>query len=146
MNSNLRIPLGCMTLVWIAMVAGCGTSDPRAEVIGELTLNGDPVEQAQVYLSAKSSDRNATNTFSASVVDGTFEFSKIQGPPPGEYEVFIQPVEDDPEEILERVMEKKGTGLADRNQFLSAVARKGPIRIDLLADEINEVSIQLTTR
>jgi hypothetical protein len=133
-----------------SLLPGCGGAElPRTEVLGEVTLDGDPVGEAQVYLTVKSpafGDKTLPATFSAAVVDGSFEFESQQGPPPGEYEVVLKPVEPDAEEAFEELRKRSGSLLADRNKFLNAVQRKGPIRVELSADEVNELSIELTSR
>ncbi len=149
MNSKSLLTVGLMG-VCFALLTGCGgTQAPRTEVLGEVTLDGDPVGEAQVYLTVKSStfgDKSMPATFSAAVVDGSFQFASQQGPPPGEYEVVLKPMEPDAEEAFEELRKRSGSLIADRNKFLNAVQRKGPIRIELSADEVNELSIELTSR
>lgn len=135
------------SVVLFVLCAGCSQGVPRAEVIGAVTLNGDPVLDAQVYLSPKSGAAKPQGTYSAAVVAGTFEFIGEQGPPPGDYEIFVQPLEEEEaEDVFERVKEGKRKALFSRDQLLSAIARQGTIQIELLADEVHEVSIELTTR
>lgn len=142
-------PVCCAVMCGLSLASilvGCVQRVPQAEVFGEVTLDGEPVAEAQVYLSPKASAKRDVGVFSASVFDGTFEIPLKEGPPPGEYEVFLQPVDEDAEELAEQLMQRKGRALAEREQFRAAVARKGPIRVELAADEVNEISIQLTTR
>lgn len=131
----------------IVLLVGCGAQvTPQVETVGEISLDGVPVERAQVYLSARALDKKTPGTYGASVVAGMFEFPKHQGLPPGEYELIVKPIEEDPEEVFERMRKNKRKALARRDQFLSAVARKGPIRVELSSDELNAVTINLTTR
>lgn len=146
MSSDPLLSTLACGLMLATTLAGCAQRAPQTEVVGEVTLDGDPVAVAQIHLSPKGVTSTGAGVFSASIVDGAFEIPQAEGPPPGEYELFIQPVDEDAEEIAEQLMRKKGWALAEREQFRAAVARKGPIRIELAADELNEVSIQLTTR
>lgn len=126
---------------------GCGRSGPsRTELVGEVSLDGTPVAQAQVYLSAKAANLKIPGTYSAYVVDGSFDFSRSQGPPPGEYDLTFKPVEEDAEEVFQRIREKKRNALAERDKFLSAVARKCPMRVMLSAEDVNVVTVNLTSR
>jgi hypothetical protein len=136
--------------VLIPFAAGCGDSSPKAKVTGRLTLDGVPVERAQVYLVAKPQplpmrSRTAA-TFTADVVDGWFEIPRQFGPPPGEYDVVVQPLDPEFEDVLQKRDDKGGNPLAERNQFLAAVARKGPIQVELTGDSEIELDIALTSR
>lgn len=146
MSSRRIVSALASGLLLTFFLAGCAQRVPQTEVVGEVTLDGEPVAVAQVYLSPNGDALKSPGVFSASIVDGAFEIPQVEGPPPGEYDVFIQPVDEDAEDIAEQLMRKKGRALAEREQFRAAVARKGRIRVELAADEVNEVSIQLTTR
>lgn len=138
-----------MCLLTMAL-AGCGTAAvERVEVVGEVTLDGDPVEQAHVYLTAKvphAAGKSFVGTYAAMVLDGTFEFPLQAGPPPGEYELIVMPVEPDSEEVFTQVQSREPGLLAERNRLQAAANRKGPIRVELTSDDVNELTIELTTR
>lgn len=141
--SNTGWRYGVLTALWL----GCGgATSPHAELLGEVSLDGRPIEEAIVYLSKKVPDRKSIATYEAFVVDGEFEFSSHQAPPPGDYEVILKPVEEDSEEMFERIREKKRNGLIERDQFLAAVARRGTIRVSLSADDTNLITIDLTSK
>ncbi|HEY0982106.1 hypothetical protein [Schlesneria sp.] len=147
MNSKLLVNhfycYGFATLLAI----GCGTSSSsHTELFGEVSLDGKPVDEAIVYLSCKASDSQTGGTFIAEVIGGEFEFPRDQGPPPGEYEVILKPVEEDSEELFLRIREQKRNALVQRDQFLAAVARKGTIRVSLSDDDSNQIKIDLTSR
>lgn len=150
MNSKRPLSIGCLIAALAASLAGCGgTKFPRTELISEVTLDGDPVGEAQVYLTLKSvnpRDKGNPATFTAAVVDGSFLFDQRNGPPPGEYEVVVMPVEPDAEEAMAELLARKGTLIRDRSTFLAAAGRKGPIRVELSGEDLNEMLIELTTR
>ncbi|WP_397568233.1 hypothetical protein [Schlesneria sp. T3-172] len=147
MNSKLQIVLaGCLGFLAL-LLPGCGTSPiPHTELFGEVSLDGKPVDEAVVYLSAKTGDSRMRGTYTAEVIDGEFEFPRDQGPPPGEYEIILKPIEDDSEELFVRIREQKRQALLQRDQFLAAVARKGTIRVSLSEDDTNQIKIDLTSR
>jgi hypothetical protein len=132
------------------MLSGCGHSrPPGTEVVGEVVLNGKPVAAAHVFFTTKSSGKKSDElpaTFSATVVDGSFLFDQQDGPPPGEYEVVVKPVEPDAEEAMAELVARKGTLIQQRDDFLAAARRKGPIQVELSADDVNNVVIELSSR
>lgn len=149
MNSDRLMAWWVRVFVLIPLAAGCGDSSPKAKVTGRLTLDGVPVERAQVYLFAKSQplpQRSRTAAFTAAVIDGWFEIPRKIGPPPGEYDVVVQPLDPEFEDVLQKRGDKRGNPLAERNQFLAAVARKGPIQVELTGDSEIELDIALTSR
>ena len=97
-------------------------------------------------LTAKVADRAKIGTYSAAVVDGVFKFTKRQGPPPGDYELIVHPIEEDSEEVFNQIREKKRKATETRDQFLAAVARKGEIRVKLASDKANTVAVELTSK
>lgn len=146
MHSNQISIAGALACMILIGAAGCGTAKvPRTEIVGELSLDGNPVAQAEVLFSAKAASRKDLGTYSANVVDGAFKIAKSQGPPVGDYDVIVVPAEEDSEEVFSRIRERQGAALAKRDDFVAAVARKGPIRISLTANQVNSVSIALTT-
>jgi hypothetical protein len=143
-NSNSLLKFCCLTL----LAAGCGRSTEQAQVVGNITWDGVPVENARIYLSTKappSKKSKAPATFTAAVVDGSFQFQRPL-PPPGEYVVTVQPVDLDVEELLETLKDKQGNPIKDRDRLLAAVAKKGPIHVELTAGDVNELEIELTSR
>lgn len=146
---NSKLPCLIFGLV-AAALSGCGGATvPCTEVIGEVTLDGEPVGEAQVYLTLKSAqprEKGRSATFTAAVIDGSFLFDQLSGPPPGEYEVVVKPVEPDADEVMAELLARKDTLIRDRNTFLTAASRNGPIRVELTGGDTHEMVIELTTR
>jgi len=147
-NSKSLRNIGGFLVLIMPVLAGCGGGDiPRVDVVGEVMLDGEPVSEAHIYLTATSSLGKETRaTFSASVVDGQFEFTGGDRPPPGDYEIVVKPLEPDAEEAFEELRNRNAPLIQDRNKFLAAVTKKGPIRIDLTMDDVNQVMIELSSR
>ena len=136
-------------MLLLPVAIGCGGQEtPHVEVIGEVTLDGEPVPQAQVYLtpSLSAAATPSDGTYAAAVTDGLFELPLQSGPPPGEYEVYVKPVEPDAEEVLQQARTKQTGLLAERKQLLNAIAKQGPIRVELVENELNDLIIELTRR
>lgn len=129
----------------LIICVGCGQSRvERAEVLGIVMLDGNPVEQAAVYFSPRIPGQG--DSISGTVADGVFSFSSDNGPKPGSYEVILKPVEPDAEDVLAQVQQRKSQLLSERNKFLQAVQRKGPVVVEVTNDLTNEIAIELTTR
>lgn len=144
MNSKSLLKFCCSML----LATGCGSSAEQVQVVGNITWDGMPVDNAQIYLSTKEhapKKSKMPTTFIAAVVDGSFQFERPL-PPPGEYVVTVQTVEPDVEEVLETLKDRQSNPIKDRDRLLAAAARKGPIHIELMAGELNEVEIELTSR
>ena len=147
MSSSPLLSLMMAMICLMTLVSCSRRSEPQMFVFGEITMNDEPVEAAQVYLTASCSGlqgKGGPATISAMVVDGMFEISDALAP--GEYEIRIQPVEPDAELAFEQIRLRNPHLLKDRNRLLNAVRHKGPIHLELLAGEVNEVTIELTTR
>lgn len=145
MNSKLRSIRWALPAALLVVCAGCGASHgQRPEVLGFVLLDGNPVEQAAVFLSPRVPGQG--DSISGTVADGVFSFSSVNGPKPGSYEVILQPVEPDAEDVLSQVRQRKSQLLAERNRFLQAVQRKGPVVVEVTSDLINEIAIELTSR
>ncbi len=147
MNSNFLNLSAALSALCLLAGVGCSRSQhpvERADVIGFVTLDGEPVEQASVSLSPCSFAGQGTVV--GMVSDGLFEFSGTKGPSPGAYEVILRPEEPDEEYVLTQIQERKGRPLKARDSFLKAVQRKGPVIVNVSTDTTNEFEIELTSR
>lgn len=149
MNSNCRL-MAHFALVVSLFSCGCGKpAVTRSEVVGSLTLDSVPVSSAQVILSRKqgfTKQADLTGRYNARVSEGKFKFPLSTGPVPGEYIVSIQPDEPESEEVAEQLKNKQSDLLQSRNQFVGAVARKGPITIAVNANQVSNLQIDLKSK
>lgn len=144
MSSRTLIIRGVLLLLPVVCSGCSGPIVERTDVIGWVTLDGHPVEEAHVYL--VSTAQGPESTVTGDVVDGMFEVGGRKGPPPGKYQVILHPIEPDPEELLLQVPSRRNRPLRDRHKLLAALARRGLIQVDLSLDILNEITIELTSR
>ena len=148
-SDQLTMSTTLLALAILTSSMGCGSSNPsHVQVMGKVTLDGKPVPEAQVYLSsnAPGTAGKIVRTHSAIVVDGAFQFPARNGPPPGDYEVIVRPVEPDTDAVWEQMKSKDRSLLKDREGLIEAVKRKGPVNVKLETRNVNVVSIELSSR
>jgi hypothetical protein len=77
-----------LALVWLSP-SGCGQREPLAQVSGQVTFEGEPVQAALILFSSDPLGIHMT----ADVVEGRYEVvtARARGIPPGEYRVAIAP-------------------------------------------------------
>ncbi len=90
---DLGRPLVCRWLAVLAIfffagsISGCGPgTDGRVKAMGEVTLDGTPLDSGTIELHPKSPGGTMTGGM---IKNGKFEIPAEQGPKPGSYEVRI---------------------------------------------------------
>lgn len=148
-SDQLKQSTRLLALAILMSSIGCGASGPSpVQVVGKVTLDGKPVPEAQVFLSnnAPGTAGKIVRTHSALVVDGTFQFPKKDRVPPGDYELILKPVDPDTEAVWDKAMSKDRQLLKDREGLAEAVRKKGKVNVKLEPKDVNEVSIELSSR
>ena len=88
MNSKQITHISIGLTCWLFYIGGCaGTKSARAELVGRLILDGEPVTQANVVLvraTSNSAQKDRVGRYIAKVEEGCFRFPKQQGPLPGD--------------------------------------------------------------
>lgn len=69
----------------VILLSGCGDAIQRVGVSGQVTLDGQPLEQGSITLLPLQGGPSA----GGKIVDGSFEIDKQAGPSPGDYRVEI---------------------------------------------------------
>lgn len=90
--------LAHLTVVSIFLFTGCTDAERRIELKGEITLDGEPLENATLILTPKGQGKAVAATIEA----GKFHLAKDLGPTLGEYHVQINPLDgdDNPESFI----------------------------------------------
>ena len=148
-TSRNRYRSSILFLVVINCV-GCGNGAvQRGDLAGTLKLNGVPVKEATILLVPTPPNSTREDTvckYSASVENGQFSITKKHGPISGQYDIVVQPIEPDSDEVFAEMKAKKPELLKERNRFRAAIARQTPSRLLLSANESNSISIELTDK
>lgn len=124
-----------------AIVVGCADPGPRRHAIrGEVTLDGEPVDDATIVLTPDGEGLAAI----AEIEDGEFRFSEESGPTSGEFGVRINPneaemeaVEDDPDQLAES---------ADRQRIPAVYQRTGALTATISGDETQLLRFELSSQ
>ncbi len=72
----------------LPLLTGCGQGNPlgREAVSGQVTLDGEPLDQGNIEFAPVESDGVSSGT---AISDGRYRIEQIKGLPPGEYRVRI---------------------------------------------------------
>ena len=93
----------------VVCVAGCGGGLERIPISGEVTFNGQPIEQGQIrFMPKKGTEMPATV---AKVTNGKYDTSASGGVPVGEYDIWFYAYDT-------RYPEASGPGAPGRPQLL----------------------------
>lgn len=80
------------------LLTGCGPTERRVPLQGEITLDGQPLVSATLILTPKGEGQ----VVAASIIEGKFKLPRQFGPRPGDYLVRINPIDgnDDPQTFV----------------------------------------------
>lgn len=126
---------GCVVLC-VAMIAGCGDSGPeRLPLSGTVRLDGEPVDDATIVLNPKTQGPAAV----ALITGGEFQFSKLDGPAVGSYDVRISPNEAEMQEVAvdPEVLKTQSGGIP------TAYQRGGILTVEISGDLEQRIELEL---
>lgn len=83
---NNRIPL-LLTLIGLAALTSCGTSNNLSTVAGTVSIDGTPVDSGTIHFQ---SNKTSKSSGGAIVTTGAFKVVSDDGFEPGEYIVVLQ--------------------------------------------------------
>ncbi len=87
-NRSFATVVACIACLW-SVALGCMDSQPeRIAVVGTMTLDGEPVQDATLILTPKSPGGRAA---AVAIVEGEFALPQTQGVIAGDYRIQINP-------------------------------------------------------
>lgn len=87
MSKALAVFWAAIVPVALATISGCGRSDDRKAISGNVTLDGEPLPSGLIHFQPT---ETATSSAGTTIQNGRYEIPAAQGLKPGKYQVAIQ--------------------------------------------------------